>query len=558
MIIPSLNPLRFIKPKDNSFMANNLYSEFVTKQGLSNRSYTNIFKDRCENIYYDETLQGSYGFLNTNGWTNITGEMVVKNSILTITGATNSPSYDTTTNDKLILKIESEDYCSVVFRSGGAIIASENKIFNKNEPIIIQGVTGIIGIEFLGTASIYGVAVAPIGTAYKICDLDRVATLIDLCPKGAVYSLSSETTTDFLPTPSAGDEYSDIIRKYVIDLSPVYDDREDLTLNFNSSVSFTFGGSLDGFPVLLEDRIPQVYDFISFAYDNFNKLLIVEIAHHELLTVKMTDGTNPLIDFPVTYNSQRIDADYWYQEDGISNNFINTETASIEITGVLRAKKEGNFNSYRSYNENIHVNGSAGEVIQSIASFPSFMNTGVTDDYSAQRLNYGDDNGEVIKIKKKASIRLYATCCTFSVGDFVSEPFEIIDDKDFIDRLLTEIDYKDLEFTQGMALDVFSPSFCVDLVEEISNGNELDVFIEQERNTNLSNNQGQFRKLTTKYPIPNYLAEKLLKIFNFDTITINDINFNSTTDGTSFEKLGLYLYTFTVELRRSDYNYEVE
>ena len=556
MIIPSLNPLRFIKPKDNSFMANNLYSEFVTKQGLSNRSYTNIFKDRCENIYYDDIIDGSYGFSDFNGWSPVDTSSVTVDSVALLEGINTYSLLNLTgTTQNLIIKLKSDYVGVVTVELNGVLTNSISNIFEIDEPIIVPVGSGSIHLTFNGTISLYGAAVVPVASDYKICDLDRVATLIDLCPKGAVYSLSSETTTDFLPTPSAGDEYSDIIRKYQININPAFTNHDTIRLVFNSGIIFDF----NVYDSVFLNYITEGYDWISVSkVYGAGTLVDVEVANYELTGVKSLLAGVVTSVWNVIYQSERIDPNYWYQADGVSNNFINTEDANIEIVGVLRAKEQSNINSYRSYYKYLSAVGTAGTQLAFINTFPSYLKTGDNNDYTAQKLNYGANNSEIVKIKKKASIRLYATCCTFSVGDFVSEPFEIIDDKDFIDRLLTEIDYKDLEFTQGMALDVFSPSFCVDLVEEISNGNELDVFIEQERNTNLSNNQGQFRKLTTKYPIPNYLAEKLLKIFNFDTITINDINFNSTTDGTSFEKLGLYLYTFTVELRRSDYNYEVE
>ena len=556
MIIPSLNPLRFIKPKDNSFMANNLYSEFVTKQGLSNRSYTNIFKDRCENIYYDDIIDGSYGFSDFNGWSPVDTSSVTVDSVALLEGINTYSLLNLTgTTQNLIIKLKSDYVGVVTVELNGVLTNSISNIFEIDEPIIVPVGSGSIHLTFNGTISLYGAAVVPVASDYKICDLDRVATLIDLCPKGAVYSLSSETTTDFLPTPSAGDEYSDIIRKYQININPAFTNHDTIRLVFNSGIIFDF----NVYDSVFLNYITEGYDWISVSkVYGAGTLVDVEVANYELTGVKSLLAGVVTSVWNVIYQSERIDPNYWYQADGVSNNFINTEDANIEIVGVLRAKEQSNINSYRSYYKYLSAVGTAGTQLAFINTFPSYLKTGDNNDYTAQKLNYGANNSEIVKMKKKASIRLYATCCTFSVGDFVSEPFEIIDDKDFIDRLLTEIDYKDLEFTQGMALDVFSPSFCVDLVEEISNGNELDVFIEQERNTNLSNNQGQFRKLTTKYPIPNYLAEKLLKIFNFDTITINDINFNSTTDGTSFEKLGLYLYTFTVELRRSDYNYEVE
>ena len=69
----------------------------------------------------------------------------------------------------------------------------------------------------------------------------------------------------------------------------------------------------------------------------------------------------PTQTFGLTYAGSRT-ADFWFMGDGVSEIFINNETANMEVLKVLRAKKQTDFNLYRSYHSTLDINSDSHDI----------------------------------------------------------------------------------------------------------------------------------------------------------------------------------------------------
>ena len=588
--IPDLTPNRFFKNEGRLNLKNMSFKEYTEFRNGWSSTFKQSFLDKADNIYNVPFLGGVYGFTNEN--VTITNDPASQKqtslyfNVITLGTWTASNQYPVTLNVgeseiNKILVIKTNYQIDVQILDGTTIVQSlddQNPIDGLVQIELTNNYVDLfvkVRSDFAGSidVEIKGIAVVEPPIEYYFCDNQRMSKLIDISQFGAVYLFSSESETTFLPAASAGDEYSDIIRKYEIDLLHSYDDREKLILTFNDGSSpYYFGGSLDGFPVLIEDRIPQVYDFISF-YVLMNDpdvgppvpyKLVVEVAHKELLKVEMTDTNagNPNIDFPVTYLSQRIDNEFWYQADGQSEVLTNSEEALIEVAGVLRAKKEFDVNQYRAFTESIEVYGQnvANDDFYSIANletFPAFMSTldpNIVDD--RREVSFGDTNGELIKIKKIAQIRPYTNCAYFEIDGHFSEPFEIITLEEADQRQMLNLKYSHSQDFQDLSFDNFEGSILLPFCLESEDTQEVTIYNGQGENDTRGSENLKIENFEAHQPLPVYLKTMLQMIFNFDDLKIDNISYGiqDPAEAKQFEKS--MMYSFIIEVRQDDYQYK--
>ena len=582
--LPALNPNKFFKDLGKKNIDNLSFKDFSEHRDIKGNYFKQSFLEKAKNIYYKPFLSGVYGFTESN--VTITNDPAAQKqttiffNVIELGTRTALNPYPVTLNLGVAeinkrLAIKSNYQIDVQLLENTTVIETLDDVNPINGLVTIPlnaDYTNLVvkvrsDLAYGVDVEIKGIAVVEDSEDYTFNDFQRTSKLIDISQYGAVYCFGSESETEFLPVPSSGSEYSDIIRKYEIDLTPVYDDREKLILTFdNGGTVFEFGGSLDGFPVLLGDRIPQVYDFIShyvlYGDPPIDPIkLIVEVAHYELTKVEITDTNNgnPNIDLPVTYLSQRIDDEYWYQVDGNSEQFINVETATIEIDGVIRAKKELDFNNYRDYlyNGNAYVSsyGNAGTTITNINSFPAFLPTGITDDYSFQALQYGGTNGELIKIKKIAQIQPLTNCGKFEIDGYISEPFEIINQQEANEKKLSNLTYSNSEDAQGLAFDNFIGGMLLPFYLESDDTQEVTVFNGQYQNVTRGSENLKTENYTAYVGIPVYLKVMLQMIFNFDILKVDGVDYAIVDKAESEQIEKTLFYTFIVQLRESNYNY---
>ena len=580
--LPALNPNKFFKDLGKKNIDNLSFKDFSEHRDIKGNYFKQSFLEKAKNIYYKPFLSGVYGFTESN--VTITNDPAAQKqttiffNVIELGTRTALNPYPVTLNLGVAeinkrLVIKSNYQIDVQLLENTTVIETLDDVNPINGLVTIPlnaDYTNLVvkvrsDLAYGVDVEIKGIAVVEDSEDYTFNDFQRTSKLIDISQYGAVYCFGSESETEFLPVPSSGSEYSDIIRKYDVDILTNYSSQVALKITFDSR-SFVFGSATGGIPQDLDDQISGCYDWISWHKiisdppGTMGKM-VLEVAHFKLLKVEHIDPTfgNVIQDFPVTYLSQRIDNEYWYQADGISENLTNTETAIIEIDGVIRAKKELDFNNYRDYlyNGNAYVSsyGNAGTTITNINSFPAFLPTGITDDYSFQALQYGGTNGELIKIKKIAQIQPLTNCGKFEIDGYISEPFEIINQQEANEKKLSNLTYSNSEDAQGLAFDNFIGGMLLPFYLESDDTQEVTVFNGQYQNVTRGSENLKTENYTAYVGIPVYLKVMLQMIFNFDILKVDGVDYAIVDKAESEQIEKTLFYTFIVQLRESNYNY---
>ena len=223
MNIPKLNPLKFYKTDSDSYSLDSMsftdYSEHWTNR---KEYYKPSYLDKCENIYYKDVLDGEYGFTNSNNFTTIDADSYIYYGVYKLV---NANTYELTgQNGKyFVAKLETDSNVLVTVRQNGSIVYQASKTWTKSDTIkVFMTSNNNINIEITGSADLYGVAIADIEDNYTFNDNSRTSQLIGLSQYGVVYKISSMDEVDFLPSAGLGDDYNDVVRKYIIDISPNY------------------------------------------------------------------------------------------------------------------------------------------------------------------------------------------------------------------------------------------------------------------------------------------------------------------------------------------------
>jgi len=559
MVVPKLNPLRFYNYKANKLEDKLSFSEFCEYRNVKD-NFKQSFQDYCENIYYKPFIFGEYGFTSPDDFTLFDADSFLYYSEAKLKGI-NEINVLNSNGAKIVVKAESDNVSLIVISGNttGNIYYQQTKIFKKNEPIIIDGVNENVKITLYSayTLTLFGYAICDLGDDYLINSETKTSDLIDISQYGAVYLMSTQEKVSYLPSPTISDEYSDVIIKYTIDLTPVYDNRENLKLEFGittfGTITFDFQNNetFTNLPGDFKERIRQCYDWISFE-DN-GTYVTVEVAHYELTAVSQTAPGGTLTDYPVTYVSQRNDEFNWYLADGITEDFINLGTSYIQdIKGVIRAKNQTNFSLYRDYTPSIEV--SKGAITK---SFPIVTFPATAEIENGAHFSYGVENFEIVVISKKAYNRIYGTCNHMQIGNYKSEPFEILRLEESYAKKMQNVIYKNSYETKGMALDVFNGQLLLPCFIDYKGDAEYEIFNGQESSSVLGAQDLRSLSFKTFNAIPNYLTEMLAYIFIFDALKINEVSYAAIEPLSKEKQDDSYKYHIEQTLRENNYGYTI-
>jgi len=554
MTIPTINPLRFYS-NNGTKNENNLSFEQLCEYRNISGKFQQSFLDKAESIYYKPLVSGMYGLNSLSDFNTFNSESIIYYNEAKLKGL-NEIDLINTNGKKIVIKAESDGVVTIAVTGATVTHYNQSKQFKKNEPIIIDGVNETTTITLLtngtNTLTLYGYAICDIGDDYLINQTTKTSELIDISQYGAVYLMSTQSKTSYLPSPTLSDEYSDVIRKYTIDLNPAYDDRENLKLEFGTIIlAFKNNATFTNLPTDFKERLRQCYDWISFE-DN-DTYVTVEVAHYELTAVAQSPTGGSSTDYPVTYVSQRNDEFNWYLADGITDDFINIGTSYIQdINGVIRAKNETNFSVYRDYTPNIEVMNGAITESFSIASFPA-----TAEIENGAHFSFGADNYEIVVISKTAFNRIYGTCNQMEIGIYNSEPFEVLRLEESYAKKMQNLTYQNSYETKGMALDVFQGGLLLPSYIDIAGEEDVQVFNGQEASFIIGAEDVKINAIKSNLAIPNYLIRIIQVIFTFDILKVNGIDITAVETMSKDPLDNTLKYHFEQKIRENNYGYTI-
>lgn len=538
MRIPTLNPLRFYKPGANKLKDNLSFAEASDYWNALPGSYTPKFLNKIENVIYQDAISGAYSFSSidefiTSGATN----PVIENCKACIdSGSIIYTNLDgAVIGKKLIVKIEGN--YDIEVREDTTVVdlfTGQSGIFTY---VLDQNYTNLtVKISSTEKICILGILLCEPTIQYLVCDYTQDAELIDCCPFGGVYLLTSNIDWFTLNNTIAEelDVYS-LDFTGTSDASPTIDYRikigTDIYEFAQGSALFDDTDVLNGF----------VASFDWIQTDISGLILTVTlpaICGAVSLLVYENDALRDTYNF--TLDNTIVDENYLYTNNDANINTIEGVEISVASFGSLPRSNEEficndgltNAPFVMETNEFYQTNGNIIDITDETADFT---------------------NSSYVQISKTGQI---FTCCRFEVGDYYSEYFTVITQTQKEALKLINLVYS----SEFMDLNVaFSSSWTASLLINAElmkgSGSDIEVFVGQQNNTNLENFAKKIRILKTG-AVPDYLCEMLSNVFGFDTITIEGEEY-AAEDGpeeASFEDR-TDLFQLEIKLRKQNFEF---
>jgi hypothetical protein len=538
MRIPTLNPLRFYKPGANKLKDNLSFAEASDYWNALPGSYTPKFLNKTENVIYQDAISGAYSFSSidefiTSGATN----PVIENCKACIdSGSIIYTNLDgAVIGKKLIVKIEGN--YDIEVREDTTVVdlfTGQSGIFTY---VLDQNYTNLtVKISSTEKICILGILLCEPTIQYSVCDYTQDAELIDCCPFGGVYLLTSNIDWFTLNNTIAEelDVYS-LDFTGTSDASPTIDYRikigTDIYEFAQGSALFDDTDVLNGF----------VASFDWIETDISGLILTVTlpaICGAVSLLVYENDALRDTYNF--TLDDTIVDENYLYTNNDANINTIEGVEISVASFGSLPRSNEEflcndgltNAPFVMETNEFYQTNGNIIDITDETADFT---------------------NSSYVQISKTGQI---FTCCRFEVGDYYSEYFTVITQTQKESLKLINLVYS----SEFMDLNVaFSSSWTASLLINAElmkgSGSDIEVFVGQQNNTNLENFAKKIRILKTG-AIPDYLCDMLSNVFGFDTITIEGEEY-AAEDGpeeASFEDR-TDLFQLEIKLRKQNFEF---
>ena len=578
MNLPFLNPNKFYKPAIKKNIDTMAFSDYVDFRNSSKEHFKQSFLGYARNIYYNPFVRGDYGFTDEN--VTIINDPLADKQTKILLNVIELGSYtiaeqfsveyslgNSFIGETLIIKSNYPLDVSLSSSSGSVFLLNQipfDGLIKITLPLNFTKLKVQIRSDFAlsNDVEIKGIAIVEDALGYKFNGLNRTSKLIDISQFGAVYLITSESETTFLPVPMGSNpEYSDIIRKYkIVGRMDPLNSGEKFVITMQGAITQTQEFHFEDVTITPLGGLANCYDWIS--YNTFpesgpgmnDEHIILELAHYRLLSWELRDASNNVLySYPITSEGYIVDSEYWYL-GGQSEIQTNLEEAYAEIVGVIRAKTINDASIYLPYNKEIESDiGNQYFSKTDISNFPAFLK--ITNAVNNGSIFFDEISGELVKIKKIAQIRPLVSCATFEIDGNVSEPFEILSLEQSIDRKLLNIEYSHFEDFQGMAFDNFNGAMLLPFYLESDDTQEVTVFNGQQTNVTRGSENLKTEAFTNYLPIPVYLKVKLQMIFNFDDIKIDGTDYGIIDKAESEQLETSLMYNFNIKVREDNFNY---
>jgi len=539
MQIPTLNPLRFYKPNATKLKDNLSFAEASDYWNALPGSYTPKFQEEVEAVVYEEQISGAYGFSSidefiTSGADNPTIEnckaCIDSGSIIytNLDGAV--------IGKKLIVKIDG-DY-DIEVREDTTVVdsfTSQSGIFIY---ILDQNYVNLtVKISSSEKICISGVMLCEPEISYTVCDYNQSAELIDCCPFGGVYLVTSS-----IKWYNLNNDISEKLNIYSLDFTNKHDQSQsiDFKIKINTDIYQVSNGAFSD-EALLNEFVTK-YDWIDYTINGLIlSVSIPAIVGTVSLLVYENGALRDTYDFSL--DDTIVDENYLYTN---SDSNISTIYSEIRILVTkLGEIKDGVFSDFQALGgiietgaqlqENTYYTTIGGEIIDFSDESPTFS------------------AASYIQISKKGKI---FDCCRFEIGGYYSEYFTVITEEEKESLKLLKLDYSSEFMDLNVAFsDLWTASLLINAELIKGSGSDIEVFVGQRSNVTLENFAKKVRVLKTG-AIPDYLCDMLSNVFGFDTITIEGEEYAAEEgpEEASFEDR-TDLFQLEVKLRKQNFEF---
>jgi hypothetical protein len=537
MQIPTLNPLRFYKPNATKLKDNLSFSEASDYWNALPGSYTPKFQDEVEAVVYEEQISGAYGFSSidefiTSGADNPTIENC---KVCMDSGSIIYTNLDgAVIGKKLIVKIDGdfdievrEDTTVVDFFTGQSGIF----IYTLDQDYVNLTVK----ISSSEKICISSVMLCEPEISYTVCDYDQSAQLIDCCPFGGVYLVTSS-----IKWYNLNNDIGEKLNIYSLDFTNKHDQSQniDFKIKINTDIYQVSNGAFSD-EALLNEFVTK-YGWVDY---NINGLILSVTIPAIVGQVSLLVYENGFLrdTFNFSLDDTIVDENYLYTHSDAN---ISTIYSGIKILVTKLGNIKAGFIDFQALDgiieigahlqENTYYTTIGDEIID-------FTNEGA----------YGSSS--YVQISKKGKI---FDCCKIIVGDYQSEYFAVITEEQKESLKLLKLDYSSEFMDLNVAFsDLWTASLLINAELIKASGSDIEVFVGQRSNVTLENFAKKVRVLKTG-AIPDYLCDMLSNVFGFDTITIEGEEYAAEEgpEEASFEDR-TDLFQLEVKLRKQNFEF---